>query len=100
MYLRVDNIFDGNSPIINYHGLNTSLFERNVYFNNDTSLAVFYKGETFEENENITVISEEEYENFKVQKENEKPKEDITIDIEERFSNLEQTLNLLLVGEI
>ena len=73
MYLKVINILEENNPLLNYHGLNIDYFEIPIYFDLENFVVVQYNAETFENNANIFEITEQEYNDYKVKKENEIP---------------------------
>lgn len=92
MYLKVSNILSEESTLVNYHGLDIYFFDNPIYFMEENFVVVKYNAETFEDNANILEITEQEYNDYKVKKENEisiPPPSDV-LTTEQRIDQLEK----------
>lgn len=92
MYLKVSNILSEESTLVNYHGLDIYFFDNPIYFMEEKFVVVQYNAETFENNANIFEITEQEYNDYKVKKENEisiQPPSDV-LTPEQRIDQLEK----------
>lgn len=92
MYLKVSNILSEESTLVNYHGLDIYFFDNPIYFMEENFVVAQYNAETFENNANIFEITEQEYNDYKVKKENEisiPPPSDV-LTPEQRIDQLEK----------
>ena len=59
--------------LVNYHGLDIYYFDNPIYFLEENFVVIKYNIETFDNNANILEITEQEYNDYKIKKENEPP---------------------------
>lgn len=92
MYLKISNILSVDSNVVDYFGLDIDYFGNPIYFLEENFVVVKYNAETFENNANIFEITEQEYNDYKVKKENEiliPPPSDV-LTPEQRIDQLEK----------
>lgn len=92
MYLKISNILSVDINVVDYFGLDIDYFGNPIYFLEENFVVVKYNAETFENNANIFEITEQEYNDYKVKKENEisiPPPSDV-LTPEQRIDKLEK----------
>lgn len=72
MFLKINNILKDGEYILDYHGLNVEYFDIPIYFDKENFVVIKYNAESFKVDSNILEITEQQYMDYKLKKENEK----------------------------
>jgi|GEM_PF-3019720 len=71
MFLKINNILKDGEYILDYHGLNVEYFDIPIYFDKENFVVIKYNAESFKVDSDVLEITEQQYMNYKAEKENE-----------------------------